>query len=141
MKSNTWRLFPLLFVLLSACETTERRVPVVSKAPSIRTAAPERSWEVVERGLAQGYVVLFTGAHEGDQVYAVRNTYHQDVGLIDARGRAYRFLPHHREPAWVGSGTIVQGVARILELAEGECTLVELELESAAQAATPQQSP
>jgi hypothetical protein len=141
MNSNTWRLFPLLFALLAACETTERRAPVVSDAPSIRTATPARSWEVRERDEARGYVVLYSGKRDVDKVYVVRNSYHQDVGLIDARGRAYRYLPHHSEPAWVGSGTIAQGVARILELAEGECTLAELELESAARPAAPRQSP
>ena len=36
-----------------------------------------------------------------DSVYVVRNLWHQALGLIDGLGRAYRYLPHEEEPAWV----------------------------------------
>ena len=45
--------------------------------------------------------------------------------MIDAHGRAYRYMPHQREPAWVGTGTIAQGAGAILDIGV-PCRLIEL---------------
>ena len=67
--------------------------------------------------------------------YMVRNVWHQDLGLIDAYGRAYRYVPHSSDPAWVGSGSVRQGVERILGLAG--CELSEFPLAAEARPASP----
>lgn len=119
---------------LSGCETVERRSPVVSDPAVIRQVPPARAWEVDAGGELVGHVVYFGDrAEAGSAVYMVRNPWHQDLGLIDAFGRAYRFLPHHRDPAWIGTGTVRQGVARILELAEEDCRLDEVEVPTAGE--------
>jgi hypothetical protein len=69
-----------------------------------------------ERGLAR------------DSIYVVRNPWHQDLGLIDGHGRAYRYVPHLEEPVWVGSGTVSAGARAILGLAD-DCELIEIEEE------------
>jgi hypothetical protein len=123
-------LLALLAVPLAAgCMTQEVRTPVGSVA-EVRTADPARAWELVSsaagsEGDTLGMVLFFRARGEReDSLYMVRNVWHQDLGLIDAYGRAYRYLPHHREPAWVGSGTVLQGAERILGVQE--CGMVEV---------------
>jgi hypothetical protein len=65
----------------------------------------------------------------------VRNVWHQDLGMIDAFGRAYRYVVHHEEPVWVGSGSVRQGVERILGLEN--CELAEFPLPEEARPSTP----
>jgi len=120
----------LLAVCLAAgCLTHEVRTPVGSVG-EVRTAEPARAWELVssaagDEGETVGMVLFFRARGEReDSLYMVRNVWHQDLGLIDAYGRAYRYLPHHREPAWVGSGTVLQGAERILGVKE--CGMVEV---------------
>lgn len=60
-----------------------------------------------------------------DSLYVVRNTWHQDLGLIDGLGRAFRYVPHREEPVWVGSGTVLSGAQRILGVS-GPCRLLEV---------------
>lgn len=122
-------------VLAAGCETTESRRPLPADPGEIVRAAPTRAWEIREGELLLGHLVAFESGER--TMYMVRNPWHQDIGLIDEFGRAYRYLPHHREPAWVGTGTVAQGVAEILEAGE-ECQLVETALPSAAlEAAAP----
>jgi hypothetical protein len=112
-------------VCLGACRTTEVSSPVAAEG-EVRVASPARAWELHDQvGEAHGLVLYFQadGADE-DSLYMVQNLWHQDLGLIDAYGRAYRYLPHHREPAWVGSGTVEQGAGRILGIIE--CSLIEV---------------
>jgi hypothetical protein len=126
------RLCRLAFTLLvSGCLTTEMRPVASSPAPVVRIAERARMWEVRRAGERIGLVVLFQedGAAR-DSVYVVRNPWHQDLGLIDGLGRAYRYLPHEEEPAWVGSGTVLQGAERILGV--NECLLVDVSEEAAA---------
>jgi len=116
----------LALALLGACRTVAQEAAPPA-LPEIRVGQRARTWEVVHRGQRVGLVVLFQDrGHIGDSVYVVRNVWHQDLGLIDGLGRAYRYLPHHKEPAWVGSGTIALGAERILCVEDG-CELVELE--------------
>jgi len=83
-------------------------------------------WAVEIEGESVGSVVLFQEhGLARDSIYVVRNPWDQDLGMIDGLGRAYRYLPHHKEPAWVGTGTVAEGAARILG-SPGTCTLNEV---------------
>lgn len=130
-----WLLLAL--PLAGACRTVETRELTRPQVAEVRVGTRARSWDVYQGGECIGRVVLFQ-EHGGirDSVYVVRNPWHQDLGLIDGLGRAYRYLPHHKEPAWVGSGTIALGVERILGR-EAPCLLVETELVPAAGADAP----
>lgn len=121
----------------SACRTTVSSGPALSASVGeLRLASPTQGWEVFHDSEIVGLVVYFRadGPAE-DSVYMVRNVWHQDLGLIDAFGRAYRFVVHHEEPAWVGSGSVRQGVERILGLEA--CELAEFPLQEEAWPATP----
>lgn len=121
-----WILLTLL--LAGACRTIETRELCRPAAAEVRVGTRARSWDVYRSGECVGRVVLFQERGDiRDSIYVVRNPWHQDLGLIDGLGRAYRYLPHHKEPAWVGSGTIAQGVERILGHEE-RCELVEVDL-------------
>ena len=112
-------------VLCASCNTVASEVSS-SPLPEVRVGTRERTWEVRSNGEALGFVVLFQ--EHGlvrDSLYVVRNRIHQDLGLIDGLGRAYRYVPHCEEPVWVGSGTIAAGAREILG-AELECELYEL---------------
>lgn len=117
----------LFLVLLAAsCRTTEHDLATPQRA-EVRVGQRARGWDVVFAGERVGQVVLFQDRGRiGDSIYIVRNRWNQDLGLIDGLGRAYRYLPHHRQPAWIGSGTIALGVERILGI-ESTCELVELD--------------
>lgn len=126
MKTLSKTLFASVLALLGAgCHTVATEVSS-SPAPSMRVAKRARVWELHRAGEAVGLVVLFQeGGRARDSLYVVRNLWHQDLGLIDGLGRAYRYLPHLEQPTWVGSGTVLAGAQRILD-ADGSCELVEL---------------
>lgn len=113
-------------LVLASCRTTETRRLNFSEPGEIRVASLERTWEIRAGDGVVGELVFFE-AHGPmqDSVYVVRNRWHQDLGMIDALGRAYRYMPHQREPAWVGTGTIAQGAENILDIGV-PCSLVEL---------------
>ena len=122
---------------LASCRTTESKRPVQPESPVVHRAAAERAWDVLVGGDLVGHVVHFSSEDAPEQsVYMVRNDYDQDLGWVDHLGRAYRLLPHHRDPAWVGTGTVSQGVERILRI-EGEATMVEVSLENASDGGPP----
>ena len=127
----------LAAALAAGCLTTEIRRPIAASS-EIQVGSPATCWEVVARtNEPVGLVVFFEGSTPKRSLYMVRNIWHQDLGLIDAFGRAYRYLPHHKSPAWVGTGTVRQGVERILE--QDDCTLFEVpfrESRSTTEAAT-----
>ena len=113
---------------LVGCRTTKSVRPKTPEQPVVYRAAPTRSWDVLVDQEPRGRIVHFAPEEAPEQaVYVVRNLYGQDLGWIDSLGRAYRLLPHHREPAWVGTGTVSQGAARILRV-ERTCTLIETAL-------------
>jgi hypothetical protein len=110
--------------VLLACRTTETR-GLASASAQVRVGTHARTWEVRCAGEVVGLVVLFQERGLAcDSVYVVRNPYQQDLGLIDGLGRAFRYVPHLEDPAWVGSGTIALGAERILSV-RGPCELVE----------------
>jgi len=112
-------------LLASACRTTSTYEVSSTPTPDIRVGTRARTWDVRCGDELLGSVALFEDRrrHE-DSVYVVRNAWKQDLGLIDALGRAFRYLPHREEPVWVGSGTIAAGAQRIFGVAR-ECELVE----------------
>jgi len=115
------------FLACAACRTIATSAPASSPVPAVQVGTRERTWEVRSGGEPLGFVVLFQ--ERGlvrDSLYVVRNPWHQDLGMIDGLGRAFRYLPHCEEPVWVGSGTIVAG-ARVILGAAGECELIELD--------------
>ena len=129
--TRAWMALPVLAVALLGCRTTESKRPLQPTAPVVHRTAPERAWEVEVAGEVVGRVIHFASEKAPEQsVYMVRNRYGQDLGWVDHLGRAYRLLPHHRDPAWVGTGTVAQGVDRILR-AEGGSTMVEVPMEAA----------
>ena len=111
--------------LCASCRTVASEVPSTVH-PEVHVGTRERTWEVRSNGEALGFVVLFQErGHVRDSLYIVRNRLHQDLGLIDGLGRAFRYVPHCEEPVWVGSGTIAAGAREILR-AEQECELLEI---------------
>lgn len=123
-------LLSLALGLASSCRT------VASSASQVPHAAPRvgarmRTWEVRRDGERLGLVVLFQeSGRVRDSVYVVRNPWQQDLGLIDGLGRAFRYVPHREEPAWVGSGTVLTGALAILDI-NGSCELVEVDEDAA----------
>lgn len=121
-------------LLVVSCQTTEIRRRHFSEPAEMRVAAHERTWEIHAGDELVGLLAFFESRGPAqDSLYLVRNLWHQDLGIIDAFGRAFRYLPHQRDPVWVGSGTIAQGIERILE-AEDPCRLVEVPLAGAPEA-------
>lgn len=91
-------------------EHTLHRVPLVA------------TWDVVDDGRVVGAVLRFErevvpGA-DSELIYIVRNEHGQDLGLVDALGRAWRKRPHAPDEA-VGAGTLEAGARRILGAGEG----------------------
>lgn len=125
-----------VLVACASCRTIETN-EVARTLPSPRVGKRVRTWEVRCGGEPLGHVVLFQEhGLARDSLYVVRNPWNQDLGLIDGLGRAFRYVPHREEPAWVGSGTIAAGAQQILGSAE-PCELIELAeptLEAAAEA-------
>ena len=74
------------------------------------------AWKLVDGGRMLGYVVRYaTGETHSKTWYSVRNEHSQELGIVDADGRAWRYRAHQREPEWLGSGTVTQGASRILD--------------------------
>src|SRR5262245_50936294 len=112
-------------LVLAGCRTIATHEVSSAPLPDVRVGERARCWDVVCSGERVGVVVLFQ--HSGrvrDSVYVVRNPWQQDLGIIDGLGRAYRYVPHEEEPAWVGSGTVAAGAQRILG-ASTPCELIE----------------
>lgn len=132
--------FLLLCAALLSCAGCRTSATVASApAPRLRLGTHQRTWEVRGGGEPLGLVVLFQEhGLARDSLYVVRNPWHQDLGMIDGLGRAYRYLPHQEEPVWVGSGTIAAGAREILGTGE-DCELIELADPARASASDPQE--
>ena len=91
-------------------EHTLHRVPLVA------------AWDVVDGGRVVGAVLRFeraaTPSAELESIFIVRNEHGQDVGLVDALGRAWRKRPHAPDEP-VGAGTLEAGARRILDVGAG----------------------
>lgn len=114
-----WRLLLVFLVAflvartLVSCETTTRSVPVLGDFDITRATAT-RAWFVVDQDETVGELVRFEEEQGRRFFYSVRNKLHQEFGLIDEAGRAYRFRAHQPEPTWVSTGAVVEGVRDIL---------------------------
>lgn len=126
----------LATLCLTACQTIDSQVQPVAVSSEARTGRPVQAWEAVGgHGERLGLVVRFEATAREEVHFIVRNVWHQDLGLIDANGRAYRFRPHSPEPFWVGTGTVPEGVQRVL--ASEPCELFEVEFKEPDPARTP----
>ena len=121
-------------LMLSGCETTSETNPAGLHMAVVTSQHPVRAWKVVEDGRELGAVVQYDAADNPDaptgRFYSVRNPWQQELGTIDAQGRAWRFVPHEREARWVGTGTLVEGAGAILSASAPE--LVEVPIEALA---------
>lgn len=91
---------------------------------TITRTLPARGWEVRDDGRFAGSVLLYADpAGGGASYYSVRNAQGQVLGLVDFDGRAWRYRLHEEQPEWIGTGTVLEGVRRIL----GTSGLSELE--------------
>lgn len=103
----------LLILALAACTTAEQ-APVGLDGAVVLPTPAVRAW-VARVGLREvGSVVRYEEAvGPGRHLFAVRDVHAQDLGYVDAQGRAWRLRPH-AEPELVGAGTVAECAARIL---------------------------
>jgi len=107
-------LLPLLAA--GGCRTERNSAPPELDQAVLLGLRPTAAWQVEDSGHALGSLVRFEEtAPPYRSLFVVRNEHAQDLGRIDARGRAWRDRPHG-EPDWVGTGTVAEGVRLILGL-------------------------
>ncbi|HVS11319.1 MAG TPA: hypothetical protein VMS76_15725 [Planctomycetota bacterium] len=115
-----WLLLGLLGSMLGACRTTETSQPAGIEQGQATVTRPLRAWRVREDGTLRGVVIEFADPAQPDdpgrRFYSVRNPWQQELGMIDANGRAWRFVPPRGEARWIATGTLVLGANAILEL-------------------------
>ncbi len=116
---------------LSGCETTKTTGPASSPAAIVRASQPVDAWVLRAGGRTVGALVRFEEAAGGRFLYSVRDGYGFDRGIVDAEGRAWRFIPHS-EPEWKSTGTVLAGAGAILELPK-EPTMQAVDLEALPQ--------
>jgi hypothetical protein len=126
MKTSTcsW-MFALLACLgLPACRSESHSQLAGPKSAIITRALASRCWDVRDDGRLAGSVLLYTDpAQASTGYYSVRNTQGQVLGMVDFQGRSWRYRLHEEQPEWLGTGTVLEGVRRIL----GTSALCELE--------------
>jgi len=95
-------------------ETTLTHRP--RQAPAIlHTAQATSFWEVVGAEGTTGWVVFFSSRQAPEEsFYSVRNAWHQELGIVDSLGIAWRYRPHDSEAEHVATGTLRDGVVAIL---------------------------
>ncbi|MBL8861015.1 MAG: hypothetical protein JNK02_03305 [Planctomycetes bacterium] len=125
----------VLLLVLAACRTTSTiSPPGLAEAVILRSQAA-RAWDVVAAAGVVGSIVRFDepgGA--GRAWFSVRNCFAQEVGIVDVEGRAWRYRPHQRDPEWLGTGTVLDGAARILGTGS-DASLAEVPLDTVAERA------
>lgn len=94
-----------------------------------------RAWELVQDGRVVGVVVEFEENAGERHFFSVRNPDQQELGMVDEHGRAWRFVPHSDEPEWLGTGTVLEGARRVLQL-DPEAAAFEVGLETLAREAS-----
>lgn len=101
------------------CRTTSTNVPPNLGTAVVVRATPNAAWRVDDQGRLCGYVVRFeTPGSTQNTYYSVRNEHHQELGIVDVEGRAWRYRAHVREPEWLGTGTVRSGARAILGASE-----------------------
>ena len=99
-------------ILLPSCVTEVESSPFHGNGTVLHRSEVTQIWHARCAGDLLGSVLQYHEA-TGKSHVVVQNPYGQDLGLVDSLGRAWRYQAH-QEPAWVGSGTVKQGVAWIL---------------------------
>ena len=122
---------------LAACVVTRERQPAPIPVGSPVVGRAEAAWRVLAGDEVVGFAMRY---HPMDSErlapqeaghgpwYAVQNRWNQELGMIDELGRAWRYRPHRNGPQWLGSGTIEEGVQKVLEL-NGALVLEEIPLD------------
>lgn len=118
-----------LLGLALACTSTSQSQPAGAEVALITRTRAVQGWQVRDDGRLAGSLLLYSDP-ERPRVgyYSVRNPEGQVLGLVDFEGRAWRYRLHHEQPDWLGTGTVLEGVRRILEtsaLAELESAPIE----------------
>lgn len=118
--------------------TTHHPVGALGAGP-LRAVPAVAAWDVEERGRRIGSVLRFEGtggeSAPSELLYVVRNVHGQDLGFVDAQGRAWRRRPHAEEEL-LGSGPLEWGVASVLG-ASSEIALTPRSLDAGADPAAP----
>jgi hypothetical protein len=126
------RVLPwLLAAAACGCTTTVVTSPAGIGRAVVLEAEPVRAWKLVVAGKELGAVVQFETQDGAGRYFSVRNRAQQELGTIDAQGRAWRFVPHEREALWVATGTLAEGARSILS-ASADAGLVEVPIEALA---------
>jgi hypothetical protein len=100
---------------LIGCRTTSRTTSAIASEAVVSTGAVSGLWQVLDDGRAVGFLVRFEDESAPEHTFfSVRNERHQELGMIDRLGRAFRYRPHERDPEWLGTGTVLDGTRRIL---------------------------
>ena len=124
--SGAPRLAVLLAACAAACQTVRESAPPHSDEARVVIGQPAGVWSLYSEGAEVGRLVRYDspgtatpgGAASGRYLFAVQNAWGQDIGLVDALGRAWRYRPWSEEPEWVGTGTVIDGARRVLGLEE-----------------------
>ncbi len=121
-------LLPWLILSVASCVTSTTTVGAVETRGAVLSVAPaQRAWLVEDEDSFLGSVVRFAGQGDSEEFFfMVRNPWDQDIGMIDHLGRTWKRVPHE-EDAWLGTGTVLEGVQRILGAGE-RARMVELEV-------------
>lgn len=128
-------LTTLCLVALAACRTTTHTTNAIPSEAVVATGHVAGIWQVVDDGRTVGFLVRFEDEAAPERsFFSVRNERHQELGMIDRLGRAFRYRPHERDPEWLGTGTVLDGARRILGAGTA---LEELDRPAGADAATP----
>jgi hypothetical protein len=128
-------------LLAPACTTTRSVEPAGLANARAQHLSPERSWQLVEHGESRGVVVQFASRAEANaprsSFFSVQNPRRQELGMIDAQGRAWRYEVHQREARWLSTGTLLDGARAILG-ADASAVLVECPVDCAGAVAAAQ---
>lgn len=110
------------FALLG-CRTQEWVQPHESDLPAPRVAEATTRWSIRDAESHLGWIQRYETEDSAPQlIYSVQNVWSQELGWIDALGRAFALELHGAPPRFLGSGTLAEGAARVLEL-EGSVEL------------------
>jgi len=122
-----------MFALASAvcaCRTTVAEAPAGIAAAQPLVLEPQRQWRLLDGDRCVGVVVCFAtrvdALNPARHYYSVRNELHQELGTIDAHGRAWRFEPHQSAPRFLGTGALLDGARAVLG-ASSHAQLIEAE--------------
>lgn len=102
------------FLVLAACVSAVERGPVGGSTAMVARGSARAAWRVVDGDAIAGSVLRYQEDGGSRTWFSVRNSWSQELGIVDSDGRAWRHRAHEREPDWLGTGTIADGARRIL---------------------------